>query len=133
MDTRLPIILPVDDDASVRQSTSRLLAAPGFETRVFDSAEALGASGCARTADCLVLDMQLPGVCVVEYRAALPRSRPPTVFITANDGPAAQHNTQRVGARGCLAKPFDGAAFLELVTRTTAELSPSESTSSYIK
>jgi hypothetical protein len=55
------------------------------------------------------------------------------VFITASDGPVTQRNAQRVAARGILAKPSDGAAFLELVTRATAELSPSESTSNHTK
>ncbi len=64
VDTTPPLIALVDDDVGVGQATMRLLTAAGSEAPVFDSAEALDASGCARTADCLVLDMRLPGVCV---------------------------------------------------------------------
>jgi FixJ family two-component response regulator len=64
-----------------------------------------------------VLDMRLPGVGGAEFYAALPRPRPPAVFITAHDGPAAQRSARRVGGQACLGKPFDGTEFLEIVGR----------------
>jgi FixJ family two-component response regulator len=115
MDTRRPLIVVVDDDIGMSRALERLLGAAGFDARVFDSAEALGASGCARRADCLVLDLHLPGVGGAEYYASLPRPRPPAVLITAHDGPAAQRNADRIGAQGCLVKPFDGTAFLDMI------------------
>lgn len=119
MDTKPPFIVVVDDDPSMAQALNRLLTAAGFKARVFGSAEALGASGCVHRADCLVLDMRLPGVGGAEYYASLPKPRPPAVFITAHDGPAAQRIALHAGASACLAKPFDGSVFLDRVTRAT--------------
>ncbi len=110
-----PFVAVVDDDPSMGQAIRRLLAAGGFRTRVFDCAEALEASGCVRMADCLVLDMRLPGVGGAEYYATLARPRPPVIFITAHDDDAARRSAERAGAHACLAKPFDGPAFLEMV------------------
>ena len=110
-------IVVVDDDESMGLALKRLLTAAGFRVRLFDSAEALGASGWVRKADCLVLDMRLPGVGAAEFYASLTRPRPPALFITAHDGPMAQRSAERVGALGCLAKPFDGTDFLRRVTQ----------------
>lgn len=111
------LIVVIDDDKSMGPALTRLLTAAGFRVRSFDSAEAPGAVAIAGQADCLVLDMRLPGVGGTEFYAALPLPRPPAVFITAHDGPAAQRNAQRVGGRACLGKPFDGKKFLEIVAR----------------
>ena len=112
-----PLIAVVEDDSSMAAAIRRLLSAAGFRVRLFDSAEALGASGWARKADCLVLDMRLPGVGAAEFYASLTRPRPPALFITAHDGPLARRSAERVGALGCLAKPFDGTEFLRRVTQ----------------
>ena len=116
-DTAAPLIAVVEDDSSMALALRRLLSAAGFRVRLFDSAEALGASGGTEQVDCLVLDMRLPGVGAAEFYAALPRPRPPALFITAHDGPAARRSAERVGALACLGKPFDGKVFLEWVTR----------------
>ena len=112
-----PLIVVVEDDGSMASALKRLLSAAGFRVRLFDSAEALGASAWVRQADCLVLDMRLPGVGAAEFYASLSRPRPPALFITAHDGPVAQRSAERVGALACLAKPFDGTDFLRRVTQ----------------
>lgn len=117
METQPTLIVVVDDDDSMGPALKRLLAAAGFDPRVFDSTEALAASGCVRVAGCLVLDMHLPGASGPEYYAALPAPRPPAVFITAHDGPAAREEARLAGGLGFLAKPFDGTVFLDTVTR----------------
>jgi len=115
MATEQALIVVVDDDHSMRQALQRLLTAAGFRARLFDSAEALHASGCTAAADCLVLDIRLPGMSGVECYASMAEPRPPAVFMTGHDGPAARRSVEAVGGRACVAKPFDGTKFLELV------------------
>src|SRR4030095_14522388 len=52
----------IDDDASVRRSTARLLTSIGVEARVFASAEAFLTEVDSDAAGCVVLDIQLTGV-----------------------------------------------------------------------
>jgi len=117
MTTEARLVVVVDDDASMGQALSRLLSAAGFRARVFASAEALRASGCAAEARCLVLDLQLPGESGADCYVAMPATRPPAVFITARDVPESLRLAVRSGASGFLAKPFDGAEFLATVER----------------
>lgn len=113
------LIAVVDDDAGMRRALQRLLDAAGFRVRSFASAEALRASGCIADADCLVLDMRLPGESGADYYASLPGPKPPAIFITAHDGASARRAAQHAGACAFLAKPFDGAALLDSLATAT--------------
>ena len=57
--THLNLIL-VDDDQDIRRAVGRFLRSYGHDVLVFESAEAYLASG--RTADCMILDLELPGL-----------------------------------------------------------------------
>src|SRR5262245_21404924 len=107
-----PTILVVEDDASMSQAIERILRAGGFAPAIFASAEeALDADG-ATTADCLVLDIHLPGMSGFELcrQLALCGNEVPVVFITAHDELAVRQEAQRLGAASYLPKPFSGRA-----------------------
>jgi FixJ family two-component response regulator len=59
-DTR-QLIVVVEDDDGMRCALQRLLRASGFDTLVFESAEAFVSAQEARAPHCLVLDVRLPG------------------------------------------------------------------------
>jgi len=111
-----PLIRVVDDDPSMGQALRRLLTAAGFRVRVFGSVEALRVSDGDEAPACLVLDVRLPGQSGPEYYASLPAPRPPAVFISGHDARRSRCRAMAAGARAFLAKPFDGAAFLEAIT-----------------
>src|SRR5687768_10089515 len=56
------LVAVVDDSESVRESLQDLLQQSGFAVQTFSSAEEFLAVGAERTADCLVLDVGLPGM-----------------------------------------------------------------------
>ena len=114
-DGRAPLIVVVDDDASMASALRRLLGAAGFRVQVFDRAEAAGLTPCAAGADCLVLDLKLPGIGGAEYYSSLASPRPPAIFITAHDGPAARGSARDSGAHAYLTKPFGVHALLAAV------------------
>jgi FixJ family two-component response regulator len=108
------LIAVVDDDESVRESLPDLLHEFGFAARVFASAEALLDSGCADEAQCLILDVAMPGMSGTELQRELQRRRQaiPIVFITAHGDEALRPQLLEYGAVECLYKPFTDTALL---------------------
>ena len=81
-----PLISVVDDDHSVRESLARLIRSVGFGVQVFESAEAFLNEGQGRPADCLILDIRMPGMSGLELQRELSASgrELPVIFITAH-------------------------------------------------
>src|SRR5271157_6119305 len=81
-----PLIAVVEDDISVRESLESLIRSVGMKVRVFASAEEFLNSAHPRKADCLVLDVCLPGMSGIElHRRLLALNRTvPVIFITAH-------------------------------------------------
>jgi FixJ family two-component response regulator len=52
----IPLLVIVDDDASRRISTQRLIRSFGFRTEVFTSAQEFLESGCVQEIACLILE-----------------------------------------------------------------------------
>lgn len=109
----------VEDDASMGRAFERVLRAGGFAPVTFASAEAALEAGAASSADCLVLDVRLPGMSGFELYRRLAHSgpRPPVILVTAHDEPAVREEAQRLGASSFLPKPFPGRALLEAVAQ----------------
>src|SRR3974377_2285122 len=81
-----PLISVVDDDSSVRKSLNRLIRSARLEVTAFASAEEFLDSNHSRKADCLILDVRLPGMSGIElHRQLMARScKVPAIFITAH-------------------------------------------------
>jgi FixJ family two-component response regulator len=105
----MALISIVDDDAEVRAATARLLRALGYEARVHASAEAFLNSADADEADCLVLDVQMPGMSGPELQQKLLRNAKPApiLFVTAFPNAKLRADVIAAGAVGMLAKPYD--------------------------
>ena len=81
-----PLISVVDDDQSVRESLARLIRSVGFHVQVFGSAEEFLSAGHGRRADCLILDIRMPGMNGLDLQHALSMTdrELPVIFITAH-------------------------------------------------
>jgi FixJ family two-component response regulator len=105
----------VDDDAAVRRGLERLLGACGYHVETYESAhEFLDHSGM-NTADCIVLDVRMPGMSGFDLHRRLMRDRYqlPTIFITAH---ASAPPTAPAGhSPRMLSKPFDDDALLTAI------------------
>ena len=115
MDATQQLVVVVEDDIGMRDALHRWLRACGYRTRAYDSAEALLGEDGARGADCLLLDVRLPGVSGTELYARLDTPRPPAVFITAHDAPTVRAAVGQVGGSAVLPKPFVGRALTEAI------------------
>ena len=98
----------IDDDASVRDALTNLLASAGLESAAFDSTDAFLQATRRSVPSCLVLDVQLPRVSGIDFQADLARLgiRIPIVFITAHGDIPMASRALRAGAVEFLTKPF---------------------------
>jgi FixJ family two-component response regulator len=104
-----PLAAVVDDDISVRESLQSLIRSAGLEVRLFASAEEFLNSVHTRNADCLILDVRLPGMSGIElHRQLMARScKVPAIFITAHGyDERTRSQTHSEWTVACLTKPF---------------------------
>jgi FixJ family two-component response regulator len=108
-------LVVVDDDEDVRTALGRLLRSMGHVVRVFVSAEDYEA--CPAAADCLIVDLRLPGINGFEFveRLRLRGSSIPVVFITGDGGPSPDDAMAHTGTPS-LAKPFDDTELIAAIT-----------------
>lgn len=113
-----PLIAVVDDDISVRESLESLIRSVGLEVRLSASAEEFLNAAHPRRADCLVLDVRLPGMSGIELHHHLlaQRCRVPVIFITAHASDShARAEAASDWTVAYLTKPFDEDALLAAV------------------
>ncbi|MBV8846433.1 MAG: response regulator [Bryobacterales bacterium] len=98
----------VEDDESVRESTTHLLGLLGYATAAFASAEDFLNSGRVGDTDCVITDVRLPGISGIELqsRLILDGHRMPIVFVSAFPDEAIRARVLKDGAIGYLAKPL---------------------------
>jgi FixJ family two-component response regulator len=109
----------VDDDESIRRSVARLLRAVGMHAITYASAEAFRADLKAPRFDCLVLDVQLPGMSGIDLRNQLAAegSATPVIFVTAYDDPTALEDAMAGPCAGFFHKTDAGTGFLDAIRR----------------
>lgn len=117
-----PLIAVVDDNASVREGLDNLVRAFGFQTRMFGSAEAYLTFQGAQTVDCLICDVEMPGMGGLELQHTLTErgDRTPVILITALISAEIRARAVAAGAVACLHKPFDEDILLETLTAALA-------------
>jgi len=113
------LILIVDDDRSVRDATARLVKAHGYRAETFESAAALLNSKHRPCADCLIADVQMPGMTGLELHDRLVAAGDPisTILITAQPDQRARTFALQTGVVCYLAKPFSEDDLLRCVRR----------------
>ena len=114
----MPIISIVDDDISIRKSLHRLVRSAGLEVLAFASAEEFLKSARPRKADCLILDVQLPGMSGIEllHHLKTNKYKVPVIFITAHESDEhARSEAASDWTVGFLIKPFGGDELLDAV------------------
>lgn len=112
MTTTHATIAVVEDDAGVRTALRELLRAAEFEAVTFASAEEFLEADCGEDVDCLIADVNLPGmngVALLEALAAHGGAVLPAVLITGRDDPATIELIRHAGPVPSLHKPFGDA------------------------
>ena len=102
------VISIIDDDASVREATARLVRSLGYTTAQFSSAEEYLQSGRIRDSSCLITDLHMPGMSGADLQNRLIEDgyRTPIIFMTAYFEEKVRNRVLDAGASGFLRKPF---------------------------
>jgi len=107
-----PVIAIVDDDESVCRAIRRLVRSLGMQADTFTSGqefvEMLDGVPWVHV-DCVVLDIQMPGMTGLEVQERLARSGHllPVIFITAHDEVGMRERALAAGAVAFIRKPFN--------------------------
>jgi FixJ family two-component response regulator len=120
-----PLVAIVDDDASVRKSTSRLIQSFGYRAEAFASGKEFLASPVAARTACLVLDVRMPDMDGLEVQRQLTARHlhVPVVFISGRASDEEERRARSAGAAAFLRKPVVQASLreaIETVIRATA-------------
>jgi len=113
-----PTIAIVDDDASVCRAIRRLVRSLGMNADTFTSGHQFIKQIETMPSfhpDCVVLDVQMPGMNGLEVQEFLVRSENPlpVIFITAHDEAGVCETALQAGAVAFLRKPFNEEWFIK--------------------
>lgn len=98
----------VDDDQSVREATRGLLRSLGYSATTYASAEEFLAGHGSVPSDCLITDVNMPGLSGVELQQRLRTLgiNLPVIFITAYPDARTKAQVLEAGALAYLSKPY---------------------------
>jgi FixJ family two-component response regulator len=114
-----PLICVIDDDDSVRVSLEGLLRSLGHRVRAFDSATTFMASDARDEADCVISDLQMPGMTGVEMKEAMVAAgqKTPVILITAFADETQKLRAEKAGVTCFLPKPFTGERLIDCLNQ----------------
>lgn len=115
MGVRKNLISLVDDDESIRRTTTLLIESFGFHAAAFESAESFLKSDQLQETSCLIIDIQMPGMNGLQLQSHLATAgyKIPIIFITAYDKEQSRQQALQAGAVAFLGKPFGDELLLQ--------------------
>jgi FixJ family two-component response regulator len=120
MAVRTPVVVVavVDDDQGILQSLEYLLESADYRVRLFASAAALLESGCLAQIDCLISDVDMPGVDGFELVRLVRAARPQLPIIVITGYPDRLTRLPALGESNprLFTKPFQGHELLAAVS-----------------
>ena len=112
-----PIVMIVDDDATVREGLSELLESAGFIAMAFASTGDLLDAGVLERPGCLVVDVRMPGASGLDlqHRLAESGNPKPVIFLTGHGDIPMTVQAMKAGAVDFLTKPVRDQTLLDAV------------------
>ena len=109
----------IDDDRSVREAVKSLIRSLGYEAVTFASAgEYLGADD-AHVSECIITDVQMPGMTGIDLQVRLIADgyRRPIIFMSALSAEDAGASALRTASSRFLKKPFSDERLIDCLDR----------------
>jgi FixJ family two-component response regulator len=112
-----PLVIIVDDDASVREALSELVVSAGFQPVCFGSTRELLDSDELDSPGCLILDVRMPGASGLDLQHHLAQNGnpKPIIFLTAHGDIPMTVQAMKAGAVDFLTKPVRDQTLLDAV------------------
>ena len=117
-------VFVVDDDPGTLRGLKRLLREHGYDSVLFQSAEAFQNHGDFEQALCIILDINLNEASGIEVRHRLTAAgiSVPVIYITANDSHAVRMAAMESGCVAFLTKPFSAKSLIDPIEKALAGL-----------
>jgi FixJ family two-component response regulator len=111
------VVAVIDDDQSIRDALGRLFETVALKAELFGSVDEYLRASKSRPANCIVLDVRLPGASGLDFQTELARAnnQTPIVFITAHADIPMSVRAMKGGAIEFLTKPFRHQELLDAV------------------
>jgi FixJ family two-component response regulator len=112
-----PLVVIVDDDASVREALTDLILSAGYRSACFPSTRALLESDVLDRPGCLILDVRMPGASGLDLQQQLVRNgnAKPVIFLTGHGDIPMTVQAMKTGAVDFLTKPVRDQTLLDAV------------------
>jgi FixJ family two-component response regulator len=109
-----PVVAVLDDEPEVRKAFRRLLAPRGLRVAEYESGDEFLASLGSYPVDCILLDLQMPGLNGFDVLENLRAHQipVPVIVITAHDEPGTAERVRSLGAFAYLKKPVERDSLL---------------------
>ena len=108
----------VDDDRFAGDAIGEFVRSLGYRTAVFPSAEQFLGSGCLGETECLITDLQMPGMSGFDLQIRLRDDgfHTPIIFVSAY--PEERYRTRALdaGAVAFLSKPFEEQSLVDCIS-----------------
>ena len=119
----MPVIAIVDDNESFRHAIASFIRSLGYAVLQFASAEAFLKSNRLYDTDCLISDVQMPGMNGIELQGKLIAEGHhfPIIFVTAFPEMKARAQALVSGAIGFLAKAFSDEILITRLNKALGE------------
>ena len=123
------IVAVVDDDQSVLRSLEYLLESADYAVRLFSSGKELLDSGCLPTIDCLISDIDVPGMEGFELLRHVHAARPGLPIILITGYPDTPMRLPGLGGNSprAFTKPFQGPELLAAISEALSRASTTRS------
>jgi FixJ family two-component response regulator len=109
------MISVIDDDRSVREAVESLIRSLGYQAVTFTSAEEYLGSDRINDSECVITDIQMPGMTGLDLQDRLIADgyRRPIIFMSALAAEDVGANAVRTSASRFLKKPFSGERLID--------------------
>jgi FixJ family two-component response regulator len=112
-----PVISIIDDDAFVRDAIGDLIRSLGYQAATYSSAQDFLKSDTLAETNCVITDLQMPGLSGLDLQRHLISEgfRTPIIFVTAFPKDNARATALNSGAVAFLSKPFEESKLIQSI------------------
>jgi FixJ family two-component response regulator len=113
------VISIIDDDRSVREAVKSLVRSLGYEAVTFASAEEYLGASRDRDSECIITDVQMPGMTGIDLQDQLIADgyRKPIILMSALSAEDAGADASTTAASRFLKKPFSDERLIDCLDR----------------